>query len=86
MIEIKDDVSPIEPALRKTQRAFKSFKTRPVSFRVAQLKAFLKGAKEMEKEMGQALQADLGRATFTSWLIEFKLLQSDIEHCLDHIH
>jgi len=48
---IKDDVSVVEAALRKTRASFQSGKTRPIQFRIQQLNNLKKGLQTMQKEL-----------------------------------
>jgi aldehyde dehydrogenase (NAD+) len=41
--------------------------------------------KAMQKELGEALEKDLGRSTFVSWMTEFLGIEEKINHALAHL-
>lgn len=57
---IPDNPAVIDPILNNLKKTFKSGKTRDIAFRKQQLKNLLKGLKEMEDEILEAVKLDLG--------------------------
>ena len=60
-VEIPDDVSVIDRAMKKAQMTYATQKTRPMAFRIQQLKNLRQGIKNMTTDLSDALKADLGR-------------------------
>jgi len=44
-----------------------------------------KGLEEMRDEFGEAIQKDLGKGKFYSYLTEVAFSQNEIQHCVDHL-
>jgi aldehyde dehydrogenase (NAD+) len=69
----------VEPALLKTKKSFAQGKTRPLQFRLAQLQNLKRGLKDMEKDISDAVKADLGRGAFCTWFTELAGLEKQID-------
>lgn len=77
---IKDDVGAIKPALEAARKAFETHKTKENSFRKQQLSNFIKGLREMNTDIEEALSKDLGYTPFTSLLLSQTITISEIEY------
>jgi aldehyde dehydrogenase (NAD+) len=84
-VVIQDLVRVVDPALKKTKNYFMTGKTRPISYRIEQLRLFKKGIQDMETELSDALKKDLGRDNFMNWFTEISGLYSDIDHTISHL-
>jgi hypothetical protein len=72
--DIKDDVSVVKTALIKTKRQFATGKTKEIAYRIAQLNNLKKGLHELDKDLKDAVTADLGRVGFVTWLAELSII------------
>ena len=75
----------IEEILRKQRSYFQSGATLPVNFRVSMLKKLLAAVNKYEKEIGDALTADLGKSDFEGFICEIGLVRSEISHMIKHV-
>lgn len=83
--EIKDDPAPIDGKLKQLKRTFMQGKTKPIEFRIKQLKALKEGLRTLAKDIDAALHADLGRQGYGNSLFETGGLEKKINHCLEHL-
>ena len=63
---------------------FQSGATLPVSFRLEQLKTLYRAIKQHEGEIVSALQSDLGKGRYESFMCEIGLVLSEISYMLRH--
>lgn len=82
---IKDDISAVSAAHNKTKKFFATGKTKPLSFRITQLLNLKKGIISMDKDLKEAVKADLGREGFVTWLCEISLLLSEIDQTIANL-
>lgn len=82
---IKDDASIVGPALIKARNSFNSGKTKNIEFRIAQLNALKSGIQKMNKELVEAVKADIGRESFVTWFSEISIIEKEIDHALQHL-
>lgn len=75
----------IEQILEKQRAYFRSGATLPVSFRMEMLKKLLAAVNQYEKEICEALTADLGKSDFEGFMCEVGLVRSEISYMLKHI-
>jgi len=68
----------IEEILRAQKAFFRTGKTLPVKFRIEQLKKLYSAVKKYETEIADALQKDLGKSAFESYMCETGLVLSEI--------
>jgi aldehyde dehydrogenase (NAD+) len=67
-------------ALVKNQRDnFNSNKTKPIAFRIGQLKLFLSTLKKNEARLCEAIHTDYKKSAFDSFMLEFLTLYEDLE-------
>ena len=67
-------------ALVKNQRDnFNSNKTKPLAFRIGQLKLFLSTLKKNEARLCEAIHTDYKKSAFDSFMLEFLTLYEDLE-------
>ena len=75
----------IEEILQKQRAYYESGATLPVSFRISMLRKLQQAVVRYEKEIGEALTADLGKSDFEGFMCETGLVRSEIGHMLKHI-
>ena len=75
----------INEIMEKQRAYFQSGATLPVKFRIAMLKKLLAAVNQYEKEIGEALTADLGKSDFEGFMCETGLVRSEISYMLSHI-
>ena len=80
--EPKTEQNRIAERLRKV---YDSGKTRPLSYRLEQLKNLERLINESEKEILDALQADLGKCRFEGYVSELGLLLGEIRHTVKRL-
>jgi aldehyde dehydrogenase (NAD+) len=66
----------------RLRRTFESGRTRPAPWRKQQLRQLQRLLTEGERELTEALHADLGRAAIESWAAEIRFVWREIEHML----
>lgn len=59
--EVKDDPAPIDGKLKSLKRVYNLGRTRPIAYRMKQLKGLKEGLRALAKDIDAALHADLGR-------------------------
>jgi hypothetical protein len=67
------------------KKTFLTHKTRPIAFRIGQLKKLSKGLSDLETDIDEALSSDLGRKGFVNWYLEISTVQKSIQHAIDNI-
>jgi aldehyde dehydrogenase (NAD+) len=73
-------------SLLETQRAYyRSGATIPVSFRLRQLKKLYAAVKKYEKEINDALFADLGKSRYEGFMCESGLVLTEISYMIRHV-
>ena len=77
-----DQISKTVSHLRDT---FFTHKTRPVAFRLQQLRKLYWGIRDHEAEILEACQQDLGKGHFEAQLAEFTWLTNDILFVCDNL-
>lgn len=77
--------SPIAMQLQRLRACYDSGLTRPLAWRLQQLKQLENMLETHERELLQALNADLGKSNAESWLTELGYLRSDIRHTSKHL-
>ena len=77
--------TPIEKTVAAARHLFGTGATRPLSWRLAQLKAMNRMLLDHRDDFAQALAADLGKHPSEAWLTETGFLTSDIAHTLKHL-
>ncbi len=75
----------IDVILQKQRAYFQSGATLPVSFRIAMLKKLLATVNKYEKEISEALTADLGKSDFEGFMCETGLVRSEISYMIKHV-
>ncbi|MBQ9832124.1 MAG: aldehyde dehydrogenase [Clostridia bacterium] len=78
----KDDIAAV---VSKQREFFKSAATLPVAYRIEALKKLKDAVKRNEKRISQAIEADLGKSAFESYMCETGLVLSEISYMLRHI-
>ncbi len=82
---IKDDASVVGPAIIKARNSFNTGKTKSIEFRIAQLNALKGGIQKMNKELVEAVKADIGRESFVTWFSEISIIEKEIEHSIKNL-
>ncbi len=75
----------IDEILQKQKEFFQSGATLPVAFRIAALKRLYAAIQRREGEIMAALQADLGKSAFESYLCEIGMVLSEIRYLLKRV-
>ena len=75
----------IDVILQKQRAYFQSGATLPVRFRIAMLKKLRAAVNKYEKEIGDALTADLGKCDFEGFMCEIGLVRSEISYMIKHV-
>ena len=75
----------IEQLLKKQRDFFNTGKTRDIRFRKAALLRLRQAIRRREQEISRALQADLGKAPFESYMTEVGLTLSELTYVLRHL-
>ncbi len=75
----------IDVILQKQRAYFQSGATLPVRFRIAMLKKLRAAVNKYEKEIGDALTADLGKRDFEGFMCEIGLVRSEISYMIKHV-
>ncbi|XP_023288339.1 aldehyde dehydrogenase, dimeric NADP-preferring isoform X2 [Orussus abietinus] len=81
----KVEMSSYADIVQRARDAFYSGKTRPLEWRIAQLKQFQRMIEENTAEIHAALAADLRRSKFESTVLETSYTINDIKHMLMNI-
>ncbi len=71
--------------LSNMRRYFNSGATRPVSFRIDQLKKLKAAIRSHEDEIIEALKTDMGKPSFESYASEIGILYTEIEYSIRHV-
>ncbi|GAB2289840.1 Aldehyde dehydrogenase 3 member H1 [Dionaea muscipula] len=79
------DAEATASMVRELRGAFSTGKTRSYQWRVSQLKAIIRMMDEREKEIVDALRADLNKPEFESMLYEIGTLKSSCNHALKEL-
>ncbi|XP_060541615.1 aldehyde dehydrogenase family 3 member A2 isoform X1 [Pantherophis guttatus] len=75
----------LKRTVEQARAAFNTGKTRPLAFRIQQLKALKKMMQEKEKEFSAALKADLNKSEFNSFSYEFMIVLGEIDLMLEKL-
>ena len=75
----------IQGLLEKQREYYRSGATLPVKFRIAQLKKLYTVVKNNEKEINDALCADLGKSHYEGFMCESGLVLTEISYMIKHV-
>ncbi|XP_026565974.1 fatty aldehyde dehydrogenase-like [Pseudonaja textilis] len=75
----------LKRTVEQARAAFNTGKTRPLAFRIQQLKALKKMVQEKEKEFSAAMKADLNKSEFNSFSYEFMIILGEIDLILEKL-
>lgn len=75
----------IQHLLEQQQIYYRSGSTVPVRFRIAQLKRLYAAVQSRESEICHALQTDLGKSDYESFMCEVGLVLSEIHYLIRHV-
>ncbi|XP_048374991.1 aldehyde dehydrogenase family 3 member A2 isoform X2 [Sphaerodactylus townsendi] len=78
-------MADVKSVVERARKAFNSGKSRPLEFRIQQLKAVEKMVKEKEKEFSEALKADLNKNPYSSFTYEMMGVLSEIEAAVSNL-
>ena len=76
------DIAATVGRLRTT---FRSGRTKPVEWRLAQLDALIRLVTERERDLADALAQDLGRGPVDAWLADLAPVTSEAKHAAKHL-
>lgn len=74
----------IDTILEKQRKYFVSGATLPVKFRIGMLKKLYNTVKKYEKEIAEALKADLGKSDFEAFMCETGMVLAEIGYMIKH--
>ncbi len=74
----------IDEIIQKQKRFFQSGKTLPVSFRIEALKGLKACIKNHQQDIILALQQDLGKSDFESYMCEIGMVLSELSYMIKH--
>lgn len=74
----------IQLLLERQRRFYRSGRTLPVSFRIAQLKRLYAAIRKNEARIHEALQKDLGKSSYESFMCESGLALSELSYLIRH--
>ncbi|MBW4488493.1 MAG: aldehyde dehydrogenase [Trichocoleus desertorum ATA4-8-CV12] len=74
----------ISDVVEKQRTFFNSGKTKPIDFRLEQLKILKQAILEAQSSIVEAVQADLGKPTFEAYLIEVGVLD-EVKYAIKHL-
>ncbi|WP_419571592.1 aldehyde dehydrogenase family protein [Rheinheimera sp.] len=78
-------MNPYQPEFQQQQQYFASGVSRSLQWRRQQLQAMRQMLQNHQQEWQDALQQDLGKAPFESWLTEIAYLDAEIRHTLSSL-
>ncbi|MFL6024137.1 MAG: aldehyde dehydrogenase family protein [Marmoricola sp.] len=89
-VETQPALTPTEPfpevaTLERLRRYFATGATRGIEWRIAQLEALKRLLVERERDIVEAVKADLGRNDFDAWFGDVAPPSGDIEYALKHL-
>ena len=74
----------IDTIIEKQRKYFVSGATLPVKFRIGMLKKLYSTVKKYEKEIAEALKADLGKSDFEAFMCETGMVLAEIGYMIKH--
>ena len=74
----------IHDILQKQRAYFQTGETLDVTFRIAMLKKLYSVVKDHEQQIAQAIEADLGKSAFESYMCETGMALSEITYLIKH--
>eukprot|EP01112_Ceratiomyxa_fruticulosa_P020543 TRINITY_DN7020_c0_g3_i1.p1 TRINITY_DN7020_c0_g3~~TRINITY_DN7020_c0_g3_i1.p1 ORF type:complete len:511 (-),score=88.22 TRINITY_DN7020_c0_g3_i1:66-1598(-) len=77
--------SKYQPLVDNLRKTYERKTTIPLAWRKTQLEVLMKMMKEREDEFHTALQIDLGKGFFESWLTETSLINGNIQYFYDNL-
>ena len=78
------EIKEIQKIINKQREYFNSGATYPINFRIDALKKLKTKILEYENEIYQALQSDLGKSDYESYMCEVGMVLSEISHMIKH--
>ena len=75
-------ITEIQSLLEKQREYYRTGVTIPISFRIKQLKKLYAVVKKYEKEINDALKADLGKSHYEGFMCESGLVLSEISYMI----
>ena len=75
----------IDEILQKQRAYFQSGATLSVRFRIDMLKKLLVAVNRYEKEISEALSADLGKSDFEGFMCEIGMVRSELSYMIKHV-
>lgn len=80
-----EQIKKIEPTVKSMRDYFDSGATKKRSWRLKQLQQLQLLVTKGRERMCQALKKDLGRSCFEGWLLELGLVETELQHAIDHL-
>jgi aldehyde dehydrogenase (NAD+) len=75
----------IPDTVAQLRATFRSGRTRPVEWRIEQLRALIRLVEERETEFAAALEKDLGRAAFEAWLADLAPIRAEARFAIKNL-
>jgi aldehyde dehydrogenase (NAD+) len=75
----------VPDTVAQLRATFRSGRTRPIEWRIAQLQALIRLVTEREAEFATALEKDLGRDTFNAWLADLGPVTAEARFAVKHL-
>lgn len=77
--------APVAGELDRVRTTFRTGRTKPLSWRVAQLEGLLRFIDECEDRIAEAIEADLGRSPMASFMADIGPVRHEIRHTLANL-
>ena len=74
--------SPIPDALARVRHTFETGKTRPIAWRLHQLREIARMMREHEADFAEALKLDLGKCRFEAVLTEMSFVEEEAKYAI----
>jgi aldehyde dehydrogenase (NAD+) len=81
---VADDVSRVQPIFDRINKSFANGKTMSFEYRETQLKNLIRGFKEMESQINDALKADLGLRAFHCYFYSTDAISAELNYTLNN--
>ena len=77
--------NPITDALARVRRTFETGKTRPIAWRLHQLREIARMMREHEADFAEALKLDLGKCRFEAVLTEMSFVEEEAKYAIKRL-
>jgi aldehyde dehydrogenase (NAD+) len=77
--------SPLHATMNRLRQTFDSGRTRPIEWRLAQLREIERMMREHESDFAEALRLDLGKCHFEAVLTEMSFVEAEAKYAIRHL-